>query len=491
MWWMTGGYQISPDENEGDEGWTTLRYRKVYRQYLIPAGLVIPLAITECGLDPLVNPKPLGCEGGTWSQLGPYWAANPDSLIRYTGDPALYYFQQLEWYAKELQKDPYVVGATIFCMGNWGGAWQDFDIAGTGVATRLIEYARANPCPLFSWHDYAGEGEETPPLPEEPPASSVTPIGVHMAPILAPPSDQAFWLGELVKLGVTDVKLLDAVSDGNLGWIARLRDAGIRPIVRLYKAQQFPGRLDGELIERVSALAAVGATYVEIGNEPNLDCEWPEADQWRVDWHNVLSVATVASSWYADAEAVIARGGKPAFYAMAPTDRNGTNQLYSSIEWQKGIIGWLAANRYQQVRDWIASGKVWLAVHSSPFSRALNYDPWTIPDDMCMRGYQVHQAIVEKAFGLVPETISTECGTFSPEHMQFLQWYTYPGGLPLTEANYASCTLAMYKWAAARGLPVCTWILTDQGVADLRWKDNGWYRGTTPREVVAVLAGRS
>ena len=39
VWWMTGRFQIDPNGNEGDEGWVTLRYRKVMRQFLQPAGL--------------------------------------------------------------------------------------------------------------------------------------------------------------------------------------------------------------------------------------------------------------------------------------------------------------------------------------------------------------------------------------------------------------------------------------------------------------------
>ena len=54
MWWMTGQYQLDPSKDEGDEGWTTLRYRKIYRQYLIPNELGnVPLVITECGVDPV------------------------------------------------------------------------------------------------------------------------------------------------------------------------------------------------------------------------------------------------------------------------------------------------------------------------------------------------------------------------------------------------------------------------------------------------------
>jgi len=136
MWWMTGKHQLDPNADEGDEGWTTLRYRKAYRQYLIPNGLGdVPLVITECGLDPLVNPKPPGCDGGAWKQLGAYWEKHNDEP-----DKADYYFRQLVWYDQELQKDDYVIGATIFTWGNFGKPWADFDVAGTGVAKKLITY---------------------------------------------------------------------------------------------------------------------------------------------------------------------------------------------------------------------------------------------------------------------------------------------------------------------------------------------------------------
>ena len=119
MWWMTGKHQVDPEEDQEDEGWTTLRYRKVYRQYLIPDGVGdVPLVITEAGLDPLVNPKPLGVSGGAWKQLGGFWAEHDNEP-----DKADYYYRQLVWYDEELQKDDYVIGATIFTWGNWGGTW--------------------------------------------------------------------------------------------------------------------------------------------------------------------------------------------------------------------------------------------------------------------------------------------------------------------------------------------------------------------------------
>jgi len=141
LWWMTGKYQLNPEEDQGDEGWTTLRYRKVYRKYLIPEGIGrVPLVLTECGIDPLVNPKPDGAPSSAWKQLGNYWREHNNEP-----DKADFYFRQLVWYDQELQKDDYVVGGVIFTWGNTGHPWSDFDVAGTDVSRKLVEYAASNP----------------------------------------------------------------------------------------------------------------------------------------------------------------------------------------------------------------------------------------------------------------------------------------------------------------------------------------------------------
>jgi hypothetical protein len=145
MWWMTGKHQLDPQADEGDEGWTTLRYRKVYRKYLIPNGRGrAPLAITEGGIDPLVNPKPPNSPASTWRGLGGFWRQHDNEPDHHD-----YYFRQLLWYDQELQKDDYVIGATIFTWGNFGKPWSDFDVAGTPVADKLIAYTQKNPALPF------------------------------------------------------------------------------------------------------------------------------------------------------------------------------------------------------------------------------------------------------------------------------------------------------------------------------------------------------
>jgi hypothetical protein len=188
MWWMTGKHQLDPSEDQGDEGWTTLRYRKVYRQYLIPNGLGdVPLAITECGIDPLVNPKPPGAKAGTWRQLGSFWKERDNEP-----DKADYYFRQLVWYDKELQKDNYVIGATVFTWGSFGKPWSDFDVGGTEVAHKLIKYTQENPAKPFKYGEIEEE-EETEGLRGQPRTQ------YKRTYVLLPPNADAAWARAVVE----------------------------------------------------------------------------------------------------------------------------------------------------------------------------------------------------------------------------------------------------------------------------------------------------
>jgi hypothetical protein len=154
MWWLTGKFQSANCEgevvaDEGDTGWTTLRYRKVYRQYLAPNGVGdVPLVITECGLDRIGVPCP-GQSDGPWRLNIDYWSSYDgaqDPIDYWRGperDPERYFAEQLIWYDRELQRDPYVVGATIFTVGATD-QWREYDIAGTRVMDVLMDHIRAS-----------------------------------------------------------------------------------------------------------------------------------------------------------------------------------------------------------------------------------------------------------------------------------------------------------------------------------------------------------
>jgi hypothetical protein len=122
-----GALQLeATDPDQGDEGWLTLRYRKVYRQYLTPLGYGdIPLLITECGVDGLVWPRPGPPEARGWLDFVDMWRANG---LR--DDPPGVYMDQLIWYDENIRQDDYLKGAAVFLAGTNDEQWESYDILG-------------------------------------------------------------------------------------------------------------------------------------------------------------------------------------------------------------------------------------------------------------------------------------------------------------------------------------------------------------------------
>ena len=120
-------------------GWLTLRYRKVYKEYLEPNKLTLPLILTEIGIDGLVGNRP-GPEGKGWQDFGGYW----DQLGMGKDTPGNY-MEQLAWYDANLQQDPYVLGGTIYAAAASQG-WESYEILGDGsVEPFLKQYLSVHP----------------------------------------------------------------------------------------------------------------------------------------------------------------------------------------------------------------------------------------------------------------------------------------------------------------------------------------------------------
>ncbi len=347
-----------------------------------------------------------------------------------------------------------------------------------------------------------GTGETPdPPDPPDPPAPPTDPdfpdhvqnpvVGMHSAPIVGPPpaGDQDFWMLELEAMGCKWYKLLDSDTRDNDPWIQRLILNGVAPIVRLFQSEQFPGRLAGNLMMRAAKLVEMGVKYFEIANEPNLPNEWKSTDRALCDYNIPDSVARIGECWWADAEQIIAMGGYAGFPAMAPTDRNGTNSKFSSVLWARKLIEWMAYGHYEAARDYISDGRIWFAMHISPFNRPLDYSPWRdgFIDDMCLRaGEHMVDSVLDSFSGIPKENlqiISTEGGAYTPEHLSDLEWEPY------SEARWIELVPLVFETLKTGGIVkgLTPWILTDQGVSDPRWKDNGWYRGRDPRGVVRAM----
>lgn len=144
MQYRSGALQPPGDPDQGDEGWLTLRYRKAYRQQLIPMGFGnIPTLITECGVDGLIKPRPGPDDAEGWVDFIETWRANG---LR--NDPAGVYMDQLIWYDQNLQQDAYIKGAAIFLAGSHDKQWDTYDILGPrsfNMGDLLSQYLQVHP----------------------------------------------------------------------------------------------------------------------------------------------------------------------------------------------------------------------------------------------------------------------------------------------------------------------------------------------------------
>jgi hypothetical protein len=140
----SGALQFPGEPDQGDEGWLTLRYRKAYRQQLIPLGFGdIPCLITECGIDGLIKPRPGPEDAKGWQDFVDTWLANG---LR--NDPPGVYMDQLIWYDENLRQDDYVKGAAIFLAGSNDERWKSYDLLGQGagrMADLLTQYLQVHP----------------------------------------------------------------------------------------------------------------------------------------------------------------------------------------------------------------------------------------------------------------------------------------------------------------------------------------------------------
>jgi hypothetical protein len=137
IWFNTNRQDLDFRTDPADDGWLTLRYRKVYRQFLDPWGLRLPLLITECGVDGTVTDRP-GPPGKGWSDFRRYWAE-----LGMGEDAPGNYIEQLAWYDGQLQMDDYVQGAAVFAMTAFHG-WGSYELLGEPGAI-LQQYLSVHP----------------------------------------------------------------------------------------------------------------------------------------------------------------------------------------------------------------------------------------------------------------------------------------------------------------------------------------------------------
>ena len=114
-----------------DRGPLMFRYRWFYRDVLEPRGLVVPLVISEAGIDGILGNRP-GPEGLGWQDFQAFWVAQgwgPDGQTAF--------LNQLQWVDNEARQDDYVIGYALFTAGG-GRAWETYEL--DSFLPRLAEY---------------------------------------------------------------------------------------------------------------------------------------------------------------------------------------------------------------------------------------------------------------------------------------------------------------------------------------------------------------
>lgn len=115
-------------------GSLTLRYRYWYDHYLRGTDMVLPLVITEAGIDGGV------LRAGEDAPMG--WRDFAGERFDVPSTAATeWYANQLSWYDDELRRDPHVLGFAVFNAGDSSGDWESFDV--TSILPRLADLVNA------------------------------------------------------------------------------------------------------------------------------------------------------------------------------------------------------------------------------------------------------------------------------------------------------------------------------------------------------------
>ncbi len=316
--------------------------------------------------------------------------------------------------------------------------------------------------------------------------------GIHWSPSVFHPTGSTlnWWMDELRAMHIKWVKLLDDGSGSSKHVCQTLLQNGIIPIVRLYRARPNPGSLDDAAIDTIADLVAVGVRYFESNNEPNQPIEWQEGE-----WQSGGRPELVMQHWLQDAEAIIAKGGYPAFPALA---QNSRHPEHGSIAWYINAFQWLDDHAHDAAVRAFENGG-WIAVHDAVLNHCYRddegewhfdypYDPvcqaahpgrTIMEDDNSLIGHRVPAKLLMDHFGLQVPVISTEGGVFVPKG-GWQQWDPlYPG---YNYEGHAERTVAMFEWLRVNGedyyFAMCPWLIASEkmGHVDPIWAESAWYR---------------
>ncbi len=323
--------------------------------------------------------------------------------------------------------------------------------------------------------------------------------GIHWSASLYHPqgADLDRWIGELQEMNIRWVKVLDDGGGSSEEACRRLSEAGIVPVVRLYRSEPNPGTITGRETEAVKRLAAVGARYFETNNEPDTRYEWRDG-RLPGNWLEV-----VIDQFIHDADAVLGAGGLPALPAMGvPSEnpfrileRKGRADLLEKGAWvaihnytlnhpldyplddvnQKGKP--LTPDEYLRHGSWAWDGQPmelinrWRDEDKNPGA--------TLRDDsVCFRAFELWDDLVREVVGHSIPIITTEGGIVIGDR----QDRRYPRNTPQAhQERTVAMADYMQRQAPEYYFANCAWLLAEaeMGHSDAgrytSWESQAWF----------------
>ncbi len=303
------------------------------------------------------------------------------------------------------------------------------------------------------------------------------------------------WINELQAMKIKWVKLLDDGGGSSRELCRRLVQAGIMPVVRLYRERPNPGGVGGREYNTVSTLVQVGVRYFETNNEPDIPAEW--RDNYMPD--NWLDI--VVDNFIRDADEILGRGGLPALPAMGPGSRDnpiskviarGRRDLFERGAWvaihnytlnhpldypddpvnQAGVP--LTQAEYDRYGTW--SWDYRSLEHINQLRRDRKNPGSTVYDDPnCFRGYEAAGKMIYDALGFYVPVISTEGGPV-------VGWGDDLRYNKLVPDQQMAMQTEIVRLMQNNRVPdwyftMCTWLIAARALGDWNptWEQMGWY----------------
>jgi hypothetical protein len=288
--------------------------------------------------------------------------------------------------------------------------------------------------------------DEVFPIVANPPPPGDNGWGIPWVPTTS--QDQAVvdrFVNQLINMHIKWVVFLN--EDGNTGsndyLVSRLVNAGIMPVMRIYKSNVTP--YEGDIGRMVAYYRARGVYYYQIYNEPNANEE---------NSQGFANPNQYAIAWAATAREVINNGGLPGIGALSP---GGAYDHYSFL------ARTLTALRYNG--DAGLLNRTWLSVHNYHGLRQLDD-----PDGFLL--FRRYDEIVRVQLHRSMPMIGTEGGSYSPD--------------PQVEKQLLTAQYTYMRNAEPYFFAFSTWLLANKegGAWDDSWEWQSLFRSGFVHPVV-------